>query len=283
MTERNRALAGMTAFITGGSGAIAEASALCLLRDGASVVLVARQPEPLEETRARLLAACPDGKVVTIAGDCLDPDTVRAALADAHALHGRLDIIVPTVGQGELRPIMLHDVDSFRGDWERNVISAFIAVRYGASLMTGGGAITCISSIVSTVPTRWMSAYSTAKGGLESFVRGAAEELAAARIRVNAVKPGLTRSRLRGAIFDDPPMLARMLAETPLGRAGEPCDIGEAVRFLSGPEASWITGQCYAVDGGNSLRKNADLREYAVRAHGEDAMRRIEAGDLSGF
>ena len=279
----DKPLADKTAIITGGSGSIAEGSALCLLRDGADVVLVARQEAPLAQSRDRLLAQVPDGEVAIIPGDCLDETVLQQAMAHAHGLHDRLDIIVATVGQGELRPIMVHDAASFRCDWERNVISAFLAVRYGAPYLPRGGAITCISSIVANLPTRWMSAYATAKGGLESFIRTAAEELAPAGIRVNAVRPGLTRSRLRGGIFNDPPMLDRMLAEIPLGRGGEPADIGEAVRFLSGPEASWITGQSLAVDGGNLLRKNADLREYAAATYGEEMMQRIEDGDLSQF
>lgn len=273
-----RVLKDQVAIITGGSGAIAEGCAQCLMRDGATVVLIARQPEPLAETRERLLRACPEGEVLTITGDCLDVVTVRSALAQAHALHDRLDIIIPTVGQGQVRPLMLHDVDTFRQDWELNVISAFIAIRYGAPLLRPGGAITCISSIVATRPPPWMSAYSTAKGGLEAFVRAAAEELSAAQIRVNAVRPGFTRSRLRGAMFEDAELMQIMLREIPLGRAGEPLDIGAAVRFLSGPEASWVTGQTFAVDGGNELRKNPNLEGFARAKYGDAIMDDLQRG-----
>ena len=277
------ALEGQVAFITGGSGAIAEGCALRLLQDGASVVLVARQPQPLAETRERLLGACPGSEVVTIAGDCLDVSTVRSALARTYALHDRLDIIVPTVGQGQIRPLLLHDVETFRQDWELNVISAFIAIRYGVPMMRAGAAITCISSVVATRPPPWMAAYSTAKAGLEGFVRAAADELSVAGIRVNAVRPGFTRSRLRSAMFDDSATMETMLREIPLGRAGEPVDIGHAVRFLSGPEASWITGQTFAVDGGNELRKSPNLARFARDRYGDQIMDALESGEFEGI
>ncbi len=79
------------------------------------------------------------------------------------------------------------------------------------------------------------------------------------KIRVNAVRPGLSRSNATGDMFADQGVIDRFLKEIPLARTGEPHDIAAAVRYLAGPESSWVTGQSFAVDGGQELRKNPDL------------------------
>jgi len=141
------ALAGRTAFITGGSGSIGGACAERLLRDGAAVLLMARNPEALERKRAALREAYPAAQVGVFAGDACSEADVRAALAAAHALRGQLDIVVPTVGGGGgFRPLMGHDAASFQQVVERNLTSTFLAVRYAASLMEHGGSMVCLSA-----------------------------------------------------------------------------------------------------------------------------------------
>ncbi len=270
-------LEGKAAIITGGSGAIGSSAAKHLLRDGAAVLLMGRRPDALEETRSRLLAEVPDGRVECHPGDaCIEAD-VEAAIKHAYSMLGRLDIVVATVGGGNgFVPLMMLDADAFRGQFERNVVSTFMAVRHAVPLMQPGGAIVCISSNAGKLPFAYLAAYHTAKGGLENFVRAAAEELGSAGIRINAVRPGLTRTGRTGYLWE-PETLAKFVAEYPLGRAGEPDDIGAAVRFLAGPESSWMTGQSFAADGGQELRKNPDLSVEVARNLGQatlDAARR---------
>ncbi len=180
---------------------------------------------------------------------------MQAALQQAWELQRRLDIVVATVGGGGFRPLLMHDAASLMAELELNIASAFLAVRHASPLMAPhGGAIVCISSNAARMTCRWLSAYCAAKAGLEAFVRAAAEELAGCGIRVNAVRPGLTRSGATGPMFDNPAMLDKFVAQMPLGRAGEPDDIASAVRYLAGPESGWVTGQSIAVDGGSELR-----------------------------
>jgi NAD(P)-dependent dehydrogenase (short-subunit alcohol dehydrogenase family) len=120
--------------------------------------------------------------------------------------------------------------------------------------MTRGGSFVFVSSNAALMPFLGFSTYCSGKAGLEQFVRCAANELGERGIRLNAVRPGLTRSGATGPIFDDPAALAQFVVRMPLGRAGEPVDISSAIRFLAGPESGWITGQSIAVDGGNELR-----------------------------
>jgi NAD(P)-dependent dehydrogenase (short-subunit alcohol dehydrogenase family) len=273
----NNALAGKTAFVTGGAGGIGSHSARLLLRDGATVLIMGRRKDALEKTKAWLLETVPGGKVDIYAGDAVDEKDVRAALDQAYALQGRLDIIVPTVGGGGFKPLLMLDADTFRAELNINIISAFLAVRYGAPLMEGGS-IVCISSTAATLPFAYLPAYHTSKGGLENFVRAAAEELGQAGIRVNAVRPGLTRSDGTGGMIENPDILKRFIAEFPLGRAGEPDDIAEAVRYLAGPESSWVTGQSFAVDGGNEIRKNPDLSDMIAMMFGQDTLDTLRRG-----
>jgi NAD(P)-dependent dehydrogenase (short-subunit alcohol dehydrogenase family) len=277
--SENRPLAGMTALVTGGSGGIGQASAELLLRDGATVMIMARRADVLEETRAELLAAVPGGQVEIFVGDGIAEDDVKAVLAKAHAIHNRLDIIVATVGGGNgFKPMMMLDAQTFREQFDRNVVSAFLCIRYGAPLMEPGGSIVCISSTAATLPFNGLAAYHTAKGGLENLVRAAAEELGAAGIRVNAVRPGLTRNKRVGYLFTDPAIFNKFLDEFPIRRAGMPVDIGQAVRYLAGPQSSWVTGQSFAVDGGQELRKNPDLSQMLEANIGAEAWAAVRKG-----
>jgi NAD(P)-dependent dehydrogenase (short-subunit alcohol dehydrogenase family) len=279
--HETRPLAGMTAIVTGANGGIGTASARLLLRDGATVVILARRKAVLAETRAELLAAVPGGRVESHVGDGMVEADIEEAFARAHAIHNRLDIVVATVGGGNgYRPMLMLDAATFRAQFDRNVVSAFLAIRYGAPLMTPGGSIVCISSTAARLPFNGLAAYHTAKGALENLVRAAAEELGAAGIRVNAVRPGLTRSKRVSYLFEDPKVFNKFLDEFPLRRAGDPIDIGQAVRYLAGPESAWVTGQSFAVDGGQELRRNPDLSEMIRENVGEQAFDAARRGKI---
>lgn len=274
----SQALAGKVAFVTGGSGGIGSAVAENLLRDGASVLIMGRRQAALEDTRRRLLERVPDGRVEIHAGDALSTEDVKTGLERAHAIAGRLDILVPAVGGGGFKPLLMHDADSFRAELDNNIISAFLVMRYGAPLMTQGGSIVCISSTAGVTAFPWLSAYCTGKAGLEALIRTAADELSSANIRVNAVRPGMTRTEATGQMFDAPDVIGAFLEQIPLGRGGDPADIAAGVRFLAGPESGWVTGQSFAVDGGHELRRNPDLTAMVGLIYGEEALAAVKAG-----
>jgi NAD(P)-dependent dehydrogenase (short-subunit alcohol dehydrogenase family) len=274
----NRPLTGMTAFITGGSGAIGRYSAKWLLRDGAAVLLMARHMEVLEKARAELRGAVAGARVELYAGDARNAEHVKAALAQAYAVAGRLDIVVATVGGSVgYRPLLMCSEEDFRKDLEINLLTTFIAVRYSVPMMTRGGAIVCISSTAAKMPFNGLVGYGTAKGGLENFVQGAAEELGAAGIRINAVRPGLMRANNNDRLMQEP-IHGKFVEQMPLGRTGEPDDIAAAVRYLAGPESSWMTGQSFAVDGGHELRRNPDLGFMMEQMYGAQAMAAVRSG-----
>jgi NAD(P)-dependent dehydrogenase (short-subunit alcohol dehydrogenase family) len=274
----DKPLAGRTALVTGGAGGIGAACARELARDGATVLLMGRRLEALEAARAALLEAVPQAQLAVHAGDACEESQLRAALASAHAMQNRLDIVVATVGGGSFRPLLMLDAAAFRAELEANLVSAFLAVRHGAPLLRRGGSIVCISSTAAHLTAFGLSAYNTTKGALETFVRNAADELGSAGIRVNAVRPGLTRTGATAGMYQDPQLIAQFVAQIPLGRTGEPQDIAPAVRFLAGPESAWMTGQSFAVDGGQELRRMPDQTGLIGQLFGREALERVLAG-----
>jgi NAD(P)-dependent dehydrogenase (short-subunit alcohol dehydrogenase family) len=275
-------LAGKMTLLTGGSGGIGAACARSLIRDGASVTLMGRGLEALIATRHALESELTEGATIELfAGDVLDKDDIVAAIELATSIHGQLDICVATVGGGSIRPLLMHDAESFRAELELNIISAFHVVRYAVPSMkdAGGGSIVCISSDAAKLVFPWLPAYTTAKCGLEGFVRAAAEELSRFGIRVNAVRPGLTRTEATAGLFDDEAIHQAFAAQKPLGRLGEPEDIAAGVRYLAGPESSWVTGQSFAIEGGNELRKAPDLAPMVEQIYGKEAFEAVLAGE----
>ena len=203
----------------------------------------------------------------TFVGDAVDPDALTQALARAEALTGRLGIAVAVVGGGTMKPLLMFDADELAADLKRNIISAFLVIKHATPLMTngGGGSIVCISSDAAKIPWPFLTTYNTSKGGVEGLVKGAALELAPLKIRVNAVRPGLVQTEAtKTGLFANEEAMAAFLAEKPLGRTGVPDDIGAAVRYLAGPESSWVTGQSLGVEGGNELTR-APYLEFLVR------------------
>ena len=272
------ALFGKTVAITGASGAIAQAAAVALAHDGAHLALLARREAGLETAIAGILAQVPQARITPIVADCTDEAAVQAGLAQAHGVDGRLDAIFATVGGGGFRPIMMLDAATLRAEYDVNVVSAFLAIRHGVPLMQPGGSIVLTSSNSAIRPFAYLAGYHIAKSGLEALVRGAAEELGAAGIRVNAIRPGMTRSAATGPMFDNPGTLDPFVREYPLGRLGEAQDIAGAVRFLIGPESAWITGQSLAIDGGNELRRNPDLTPMVEAIFGAQTVAAARAG-----
>jgi NAD(P)-dependent dehydrogenase (short-subunit alcohol dehydrogenase family) len=130
----------------------------------------------------------------------------------------------------------------------------------------GGGSIVCISSDAATIPWPFLTLYNTSKAGVEGLVRGAALELAPLNIRVNAVRPGLVKTNTtKDGLFANQPVIEQFLEQKPLGRTGVPDDIAAGVRYLAGPESSWVTGQSIGIEGGNELTR-APYLESLVRS-----------------
>lgn len=272
---KQRGLKGRVALVTGASQGIGLASARALAEDGAAVVITARNPEKLEQAREKLLAAVPGARIETCAGDATDEAHVKAALAKAHGLEGRLDIIVSVVGDPTFKPLLMRDYESVRQEFDLNFGTAFLLVRHGVPLLDRGGAIVCVSSAAATQTNFGLSIYASAKAALERFVKAAAFELGGAGIRINAVRPGATLPPEREETMAATGMPQAFAACTPMGRLGRPEEIASVVHFLASDASGWVTGQTFSADGGMDQVSGPNFMEGMF---GEDAMARIRAG-----
>jgi NAD(P)-dependent dehydrogenase (short-subunit alcohol dehydrogenase family) len=274
MTLDVKPLAGQAALITGGGGGIGGASAAWLARDGAAVVIMGRTESTLAATREQILEFAGDGaRAEYFVGDALDESAVRDAMAHAAGIADRLGIAVSVIGGGTMQPLLMFDGPDVMADLERNIVSAFLVIRNATPLMAkaGGGSIVCISSDAATIPWPFLAIYNTSKAAVEGLVRGAALELAPLGIRVNAVRPGLVRTdTTKDGLFANEAVMAQFLEQKPLGRTGVPDDIAAGVRYLAGPESSWVTGQSLGIEGGNELTR-APYLESLVRSRFGDA------------
>ena len=275
-------LNGQTAVVTGASSGIGKELARILARDGAAVLLMGRRADALESARDDILATVPGARIELHAGDASDEAAVKEALRKAYGIAGRLDIVVPAVGGDEnYFPFLMETRAHFQYVLDRNLISAFLLIRYGAPLMhPQGGSIVCISTTTVTQQATGLAAYVAAKAGLERMIKMIALELGGANIRINSVRPGLTRSAATEFMFAVPGVEDSYARRTPLGRVGEPEDLARAVRFFAGPESAWITGQNIACDGGQEL--TGATPDFLDEAYGKDVMDKYRAGVVEG-
>jgi NAD(P)-dependent dehydrogenase (short-subunit alcohol dehydrogenase family) len=284
MSDDVKPLAGQAALVTGGGGGIGGASAAWLARDGVAVLIMGRTESTLTATSTRIREfAGPDATVDHVVGDALDEQTLRDAMTMAAGMADRLAVAVSVLGGGTMKPLLMFDGAEVLDDLHRNIVSAFLVIRNATPLMTegGGGSIVCISSDAAAIPWPFLTIYNTSKWGVEGLVRGAALELAPLGIRVNAVRPGLVKTdTTKDGLFKNEAVIAQFLEQKPLGRTGVPDDIAAGVRYLAGPESSWVTGQSIGIEGGAELTRAPYLESLVRSRFGDAAIDAALAGTI---
>jgi 3-oxoacyl-[acyl-carrier protein] reductase len=233
-------LDGKTALVTGGSRGIGRAIALELARGGAQVVV--GYHAGAEEADA--VAKEAGGRAVQ--ADVSDPEQAKRLVEEA----GELDILVNNAGltrDGLLA--RMPDVD-WREVVETNLSSVFYTCRAAVRGMMKkrAGSIVNVSSIVGVHGNWGQTNYGASKAGIIGFTKSLARELGSRNVRANVVAPGYVDTRLTNVLPEEAQQA--MLANTPLGRLGDPDDVAGAVRFLCSDEAAFITGEVLLVDGG---------------------------------
>jgi NAD(P)-dependent dehydrogenase (short-subunit alcohol dehydrogenase family) len=272
-------LHGTAALVTGGGSGIGLGCARRLLADGASVTICGRSEDRLVAAREQLAPLANEGASVQHAvADVTDEDAIAAAVALACEPTGSLDAVVACAGGSEtLGPLTQMDTEAWRRTIDLNVTGTMLTIKHAARPMAaaGRGSIVGVSSIASTNTHLWFGAYGVGKAGIDHLCRLAADELGPSGVRVNSVRPGLVETELVAFVTAGGPVLDDYLENMPLGRVGTVADIAALVRFLVGPESTWITGQTIGIDGGHSLRRGPNYRPLVEPIYGAEALRGI--------
>ncbi len=259
MAER---LVGRVGVVTGGASGIGFACARRFVSEGARVVLGDRNES--------LLAAVGDelgSSVVTEVVDVTVEADVERLVTRAVDDFGGLDLAVNCAGLGTLAPVSEHSLE----EWDTVIgvclTGTFLSVKHEARAMeaTGrGGAIVNLASINAKVPAKGLSAYCSAKAGVEMLTRCAAMELGPKGIRVAGIGPGLVETPLTEYAKLMPQIGEAYVESIPLGRVGRPDDVADAALFLVSDEASWVSGETLYVDGAESTCGYPDLGKLAA-------------------
>jgi NAD(P)-dependent dehydrogenase (short-subunit alcohol dehydrogenase family) len=256
-------LEGRSVLVTGGAQGMGLAIARRFAEEGADLVLLDVEGETLAAAVASLASAGP-GRIEHVVGDVSRRADVRGAVERATGTYGRLDALVAQAGTADIGPLLDVDDPTWQRLIEVNLTGLFYSVQEAARAMRPGGAIVATSSTNAYFVEAHTVPYSTTKGGVVTFVRAAALDLAEHGIRINAICPGIIRTRLSAVLTEDPVAGPQYLKKIPLGRWGEPRDIAQTALWLASDESSYMTGQALTVDGGVTLGVALDVQDGAL-------------------
>jgi NAD(P)-dependent dehydrogenase (short-subunit alcohol dehydrogenase family) len=248
MSER---FAGRSILVTGAGSGIGRAAAQLFANEGGRVVVVDQDENEAQATVKSIRQA--GGEALAIGADVSREADCRGMVERALASYGRLHVAFNNAGIGASGFAV---ADEEEVTWSRlidvNLKGIFLAMKYEipAMVSAGGGAIVNTASVAGLVGERGIGAYSASKHGVVGLTRTAALDYIGQGIRINAVCPGATRTRILANWFQDPKVESFILSRHPIGRIAEPEEIARAVLFLASDDASFVVGQALAVDGG---------------------------------
>jgi 3-oxoacyl-[acyl-carrier protein] reductase len=247
-------LTNKVAVVTGASKGIGAAIARQLAADGAQVVVnYATSRKDAEKVVDEIVAA--GGQAIAVQANIPQEADIEALFAAARKAFGKVDILVNNAGVYGFSPLDEVTVEEYRRQHDTNVLGVLLTTKAALKYFpSDGGSVVNVSSVASSSAPPTASVYSATKGAVDTITKSLAKELAARRIRVNAVNPGLVITEgVRAAGIAGSDFEKGAVAITPLGRAGRPEDIAPPVSFLASDEAGWITGETLYVSGGAGI------------------------------
>ena len=243
-------LAGKVAVVTGASKGIGASIAKHLAAEGAAVVVnYATSKQGADVVVEAIIAA--GGNAIAVAGDVSKVSDAQAIIDAAVNTYGKLDILVNNSGIYEFAPIEAITEEHFHKQFNVNVLGLLLTTQAAAKHLPEGGSIINIGSVVARITPPGSAVYTATKGAVDAITGVLSKELGPRKIRVNSVNPGMVEtegSHAAGFIGSD--FEKQAVANTPLGRVGQPDDIGKIVAFLASDDAGWLTGEQFLAGGG---------------------------------
>jgi 3-oxoacyl-[acyl-carrier protein] reductase len=244
-------LVGKVAVVTGASKGIGASIARHLAAEGASVVVNYASSKAGADKVVNEITA-QGGRAVAVQADVAKKADIARLFAETKKAYGQVDVLVNNAGIYEFGPLEQVTEEHFHKQFNLNVLGLLLATQEAVKYFNGdGGSIVNISSVVGVNPLPGAAVYSATKAAVDAVTKSLAQELGPKKIRVNSINPGMIETEgVHAAGFIGSDFQKNAVAQTPLGRIGQPQDVATVATFLASADSGWITGETFLVAGG---------------------------------
>jgi len=250
-TNITKKLAGKVAVVTGASKGIGASIAKHLAAEGASVVVnYASSKTGADKVVADITAA--GGKAVAVQGDVSKKADIDRLFVETKKAYGQLDVLVNNAGIYEFAPLEQISEEHFHKQFNLNVLGLILTTQEAVKYFgPAGGSVINLSSVVGVNPLPNAAVYSATKAAVDAVTKSLAKELGPKKIRVNSINPGMVETEgVHSAGFLETEFPKMVVSQTPLGRIGQPQDIGKVATFFASDDSGWVTGETLLISGG---------------------------------